>query len=65
MKSPPKKERGFGTALKADSTKQAYHHAQRLQAFLQRRFNRTGSIAKIIPAVLAQLTCTSGRRKKL
>ena len=66
MTGPPKKERGLGgTALKADSNKQAYHHAQRLQAFLQRRLNRTASTAEIVPAVLAQLTCTSATRRKL
>ena len=66
MNGPPKEERGLGgTALKADSNKREYHHAQRLQAFLQRRLNRTAPIAEIIPAVLAQPTCTSGTRRKL
>ena len=70
MNGPPKKERGLGgTALKADLNKQAYHHAQRLQASLRRRLNRTASVREIMPAVLAatlaQLTCTSGTRRKL
>jgi hypothetical protein len=68
MTDPPKKERGLGgTALKADSNKQAYHRAQRLQASL-RRLNRTASIPEIptvLAATLAQLTCTSGTRRKL
>ena len=63
---PPKKERGLGgTALKTNWNKQEYHYAERLQAFPQRRLNRTASTAEIIPAVLAQLRCTSATRRKV
>jgi hypothetical protein len=64
MKPRRKKERGVRRAQTNWNT-QAYHHAQQLQASLQRRLNRTASIAEIIPGVLAQLTCTNPTRRRL
>jgi len=70
IRPPPKKERELGgTALNTDWNTRAYHHAQRLQASLRRRLNRTASIAEIMPAVLratlAQFTYLSGTGRKL
>jgi hypothetical protein len=58
---PPKKKRRLGgTALNTESNTTAYREAQRLQAQLRRRLNRTACIAEILPlvfsATLAQLS---------
>ena len=48
MIGPTKKERGLGgTALNTDWKKQAYHHAQRLQASLLRPLNRPAPVTEI------------------
>jgi hypothetical protein len=66
MSGPPKRERGLGgTALNTDSNKREYHYAERLQALPERRLNRRASPAAIPPTLLAQLTRTSGTRRKL